>query len=61
MTKLSEKSDSPIRPEPEWTGSGWKHPYVIYIILMAFLFLCILGIGWLAWTQGWIPNRGISS
>ena len=47
-------------PEREWTGSIWKHPYFVYILLTVALFAVLLGIGWLAWTQGWIPNQAIS-
>jgi hypothetical protein len=46
--------------QPEHEGSIWKHPYLIYILLTIVLFFILLGIGWLAWTQGWIPSRGIS-
>jgi hypothetical protein len=46
--------------EPEWEGSVWKHPYMIYILLTVVLFAFLLGMGWLALTQGWIPDRGIN-
>jgi hypothetical protein len=47
-----------LRPEEEHEGPLWKHPYLIYIALTAALFLFLLLIGWLAWNNGWIPNRG---
>ncbi|MGK5085265.1 hypothetical protein WDW37_18415 [Bdellovibrionota bacterium FG-1] len=47
--------------EPEWTGSMWKHPYMLYILLTVVRFAFLLVMGWLAWTQGWIPNRGTSA
>lgn len=46
--------------EPEHEGSIWKHPYMIYIVLTAVLFSGLLFIGWLAYENGWIPDRGIS-
>jgi hypothetical protein len=44
--------------EPEFTGSGWKNPYVLYIILTVILFAFLVFMGYLAWTNGWIPHRG---
>lgn len=49
----------PLQVEPEYQGSVWKHPYMIYIWLTIVLFIFLGIIGWLAWKQGWIPNRGI--
>lgn len=57
---MKEEGKEATAPEPEWEGSWWKHPYILYILLTAVLFLFLVGMGWLAWTQGWIPNRGIS-
>jgi hypothetical protein len=45
--------------EPERKGSGWKHPYVIYIVLTTLLFAGLVVAGWLALSNGWIPSRGI--
>ncbi len=47
-----------LKHEEEHTGSIWKHPYMIYVILTAILFIFLLGISWLALSNGWIPNRG---
>jgi hypothetical protein len=33
---------------------------MIYILLTVVLFAFLLGMGWLALTQGWIPDRGIN-
>ncbi len=44
--------------EEEHRGSIWTHPYMIYIGLTLVLFVLLLVIGAIAWTQGWIPNRG---
>lgn len=45
------------RPEREHTGSIWTHPYMIYILLTAALFVLLVFLGWLALTNGWIPQR----
>ncbi len=47
--------------EPEFTGSGWKNPYVIYVFATLLLFGFLVVMGYLAWTHGWIPNRGASA
>ena len=36
---------------------GWKNPYVLYIGLTLGLFGFLVFMGWLAWSQGWIPQR----
>lgn len=46
-----------VKYEPEFTGSGWKNPYVIYIVLTMVLFGFLILMGYLAWTNGWITNR----
>jgi hypothetical protein len=46
--------------EPEFRGPFWKHPVFLYLLLTGVLFLFLLGMGWLALDQGWIPDRGIS-
>ena len=43
--------------EPEWTGSVWKHPYLMYVWITMLLFGFLLFMAWLASTQGWIPER----
>ena len=50
----------PTRPsvEKEHEGSIWTHPYMIYILLTAVLFLVLVGLGYAAWVNHWIPNRG---
>jgi hypothetical protein len=55
----SEKTH--VKYEPEFTGSGWKNPYVLYIALTLLLFGFLVFMGYLAWTNGWIPNRGTSA
>lgn len=57
---MTKRDLTELTPEPDWKGSGWKHPYVIYIVLTIALFAFLIGMGWLAWTQGWIPTRGVS-
>jgi hypothetical protein len=36
---------------------GWKHPYVLYILLTLALFLFLILIAYLAVTNDWIPKR----
>jgi hypothetical protein len=36
-----------------------KNPYVVYLILVTLLFGFLVFAAYLAWTNGWIPNRGI--
>ncbi|MBY0469947.1 hypothetical protein K2X30_02190 [bacterium] len=47
--------------EKEFSGPLWKHPYVIYIWITAILFAILLFAGWLALSNGWIPERGTVS
>jgi hypothetical protein len=56
---MSDRKDnaSGLRPEPEWKAPGWKHPYVIYVVLMLGLFGFLVLMAYLAWTNGWIPKR----
>jgi hypothetical protein len=53
--------ESNYQREKEHQGSVWSHPYMIYILLTILLFLLLIGAAYLAWENGWIPNRGISS
>lgn len=47
-----------IKPsEPEHSGSGWTHPYVLYIIGTVVLALFLVFMGWMASQNGWIPTR----
>lgn len=48
---------SPSQREPEHQGPAWKHPYAIYIVLTIVLFLFIVGMGWIALENDWIPKR----
>ena len=61
---MNEKNQTGARNgsarEPEYEGSAWKNPYILYILLTIALFLFLVVMGWIAWTHGWIPNRGIS-
>ena len=45
------------RYDPEFEGEKWKHPYVWYVVLVVALSGFLLLMGWLAWTNGWIPQR----
>ena len=46
-----------VQHEAEFTGSGWKNPYVLYIILTTVLFLFLVLMGYLALQNDWIPHR----
>jgi hypothetical protein len=52
-------TNTPLKHEEEHTGSIWKHPYMVYIVLTIALFLLLVWLGYLAWENGWIPSRGI--
>lgn len=54
---MSEPVKHSGKNEPEFTGPGWKNPYVIYIVLTMLLFGFLVLMGYIAWTSGWIPNR----
>ena len=43
--------------EKEWTGSVWKHPYMLYIFGTLILFAFLLLMGYLAIENDWIPKR----
>jgi hypothetical protein len=58
---MNSPSPSPSKPEEEHQGPIWKHPYLLYILLTAFLFLFLIFMGWLALKWEWIPNRGTHS
>ncbi len=51
-----EKSPS-APPEKEHSGTIWKHPYMIYIVLTFLLFGLLVGIAGLAMWNDWIPHR----
>jgi hypothetical protein len=55
---MSDDTKREVKTEAEFTGPGWKNPYVLYIVLTLGLFLFLVLMGYLAWTNGWIPNRG---
>lgn len=50
---------SELKREEEHTGSIWKHPYMVYVVLTAVLFGFLLVMGWLAVSNNWIPQRRI--
>lgn len=47
------------KSEPEYEGSVWKHPYMFYIFGTILLFIFLLGMGYMAIQNDWIPSRGI--
>lgn len=55
---VPQRPSSPIpRSEKDWSGSGWKHPYVIYLLGTFVLFGFLLLMGYLAIENEWIPKR----
>ncbi len=55
---LERQNQSKLRPEEEHTGSIWKHPYLVYVIITFFLFIFLIFMAWLALHEGWLPSRG---
>ena len=53
-----EPSKPVARPEREFDGPIWKHPYFVYIWLSLIPFVLLLVAAWLAIKQGWLPNSG---
>ncbi len=45
------------RVEKDDMALGWKHPFVLYIVGTVLLFLFLLGMGYLAIENDWIPKR----
>lgn len=35
----------------------WKHPVFLYTVGTFLLFLLMVGLGWVALDQGWLPTR----
>lgn len=56
MSETEIKSE--FKNEEEHTGTIWKHPYLVYVILTFGLFLFLILMAWLALHEGWLPNRG---
>jgi hypothetical protein len=44
------------RPEREFDGPIWKHPYALYILLTAILFIFLVLAAWLAIENHWLPT-----
>lgn len=43
--------------EEEFSGPAWKHPYMLYILLVVLLFIFLLGMAYMAVQNDWIPKR----
>ena len=56
---MTQQEKTPIKREVEHQGPIWTHPYLLYVILTLVLFGGLLLAGWLAYSNGWIPSRGI--
>lgn len=47
----------PRGSEKDWVGSGWKHPYMLYLFGTIALFAFLLFMAYLAMENDWIPKR----
>ncbi len=56
-----KKAEKEVQHEAQFTGSGWKNPYVLYILLTTALFLFLILMGAIALDQGWVPSRSSGS
>ena len=45
------------KPEEDWTGPWWKHPYMVYLFAVLGLFAFLGLMGYLAVVNEWIPTR----
>lgn len=43
----------------EFDGPAWKHPYMLYCLLVVLLFIFLLGMAYMAIENDWIPSRGV--
>ncbi len=50
-------ADYQVEHEREFEGKKANHPYVWYIGLTLGLLLFLVLMAYLAWTNGWIPQR----
>jgi len=48
-------NQSPVSGE----GLGKRHPYLWYLAIVGVLFVFLLITGYLAVSNGWLPDRGI--
>jgi hypothetical protein len=56
---MSEQNLKPVpKPEREFEGPIWKHPYFVYIWLSMIPFTILLVAAWLALKNGWLPGSG---
>jgi hypothetical protein len=54
-----QKLKPPVpKPEREFEGPIWKHPYFAYIWVSMILFVGLVVAAWLAIKNGWLPNSG---
>jgi hypothetical protein len=61
MSDQSPQDQAPknVEHEAQFTRStsGWRNPYVVFVVLNAVLFGFLLLMAYLAWTNDWIPHR----
>lgn len=54
---MDQNSESNTRREKDWSGPAWKHPYVMYLVIVVVLFAFLGLMGYLAIENDWIPKR----
>lgn len=61
MTQTIDPTAKRPGNEPEFVGPLWKHPYMVYVLLTLVIFAGLSFAGWLFYSNGLIPDRGIKS
>ncbi len=53
---MNQKEWKVKKVEPEYKGSVWTHPYMIYLYVTVVLFFFLIAMGYFAYQSGWLPN-----
>ncbi len=56
---MKKQNSVKSKTEPEFEGPAWKHPYMLYCLATVLLFIFLMGMGYMAIQNDWIPSRGI--
>jgi hypothetical protein len=54
---MDQNRPTGAKHEEEWSGPWWKHPYVLYLLIVLLLFAFLGLMGYLAVENEWIPKR----
>ncbi len=62
MTTSEQKSPDSSAPAPSALdrldqSSGWRHPYMIYVVLTALIFIAMIGIAYWALNSDLLPKN----